>query len=420
MIARDEEDSIGRAFSSVASVVSEMIVVDTGSKDRTREIALELGAKVYDFPWCDDFAAARNFSLSRATGDWIFILDADEVLAAVDAERLVRLAETAGEDIAGFFFHTRNYTTEMNAEGWTRNDGRYPSEEAGPGWFPSTKIRLFRNDVRIRYEGAVHEMIEPAMKRNGLQWASCSIPVHHYGPMTGKKKGEYYFRLGQRKLEADSRNARAIYELAVQAGRLRRFDEAIGLWQRYLKLGEREDLPLVYLSLGQAFLETGQYEKAIDVSRKAAEMDPGMKEAWLNLAMAEFYDGRLGKAAEKLETLLSRTGDYPPAAALLSAAHLIAGEPGKAEERIRALSMAGLNPAAFFQVYASRLRDSGRGVDADTLLSAARRLWADELKIRGLEGSPEEVGKIMSAVDADIPPVQAASVLETIGDALQP
>ncbi|MDI9556513.1 MAG: glycosyltransferase [Pseudomonadota bacterium] len=420
MIARDEEDSIGRALSSVASVVSEMIVVDTGSKDRTREIALELGAKVYDFPWCDDFAAARNVSLSRATGDWIFILDADEALAPVDAERLVRLTETAGEDIAGFFFQTRNYTTEMNVEGWTRNDGRYAAEEAGSGWFPSGKVRLFRNDPRVRYEGAVHEMIEQAMERQGLRWADCEVPIHHYGPLTGRSKGEFYYRLGQKKIVESAGNARAVYELAVQAGRLRRFAESIALWQRYLALDVKDDLPLAFLNLGHAYLETGQYGKAIDASGKALSIDPGLKEAALNLAMAEFYEGCPEKSAERLENLLSTAGDYPPAAALLCAAYLTAGQTAKADERIRALSEQALNPAAFFQVYAARLREVGRCQDAEILLAAASRLWADELRFRGLDGSPEEVSQIMSAVGPDIPPLQAPSSPDARGDRLRP
>ncbi|NPV05742.1 MAG: hypothetical protein HPY67_13510 [Syntrophaceae bacterium] len=308
----------------------------------------------------------------------------------------------------------------MNAEGWTGNDGLYPSEEAGPGWFPSRKVRLFRNDPRIRYEGAVHEMVEPAMERHGLRWAACDVPVHHYGPLAGRSKGEFYYRLGRQKLEATDGNPRAVYELAVQAGRLRRFAEAIELWQRYLSLGCRDDLPLAFLNLGHAYLETGQYGRAIDASRKALAIDPGLKEAALNLAMAEFYQGCPEKAAERLESLLSTTGDYPPAAALLCAACLLAGRRAEAEEGIRALSGRELNPAAFFQVYAARLREAGRGHDAEALLAEARRLWADALKCRGLEGSPEEVGQIMSALGADIPPLQTASASDRRGEPLRP
>ena len=215
-------------------------------------------------------------------------------------------------------------------------------------------------------------------------------------------------------------NARAVYELAVQAGRLRRFAESIALWQRYLALDVKDDLPLAFLNLGHAYLETGQYGKAIDASGKALSIDPGLKEAALNLAMAEFYEGCPEKSAERLENLLSTAGDYPPAAALLCAAYLTAGQTAKADERIRALSEQALNPAAFFQVYAARLREVGRCQDAEILLAAASRLWADELRFRGLDGSPEEVSQIMSAVGPDIPPLQAPSSPDARGDRLRP
>jgi hypothetical protein len=407
MIARDEEAVIGRALSSVREAVSEMIVVDTGSKDRTREIALEKGATVFDFPWCDDFAAARNFALSKATGEWILVLDADEALSPADAMRLSPIVQEAPDDIAGYLILTRNYSAEMNTEGWTRNDGRYAAEEEGPGWYPSTKVRLFRNDPRIRYAGAVHEMIEPALTRHGFRWVPCDVTVHHYGPLAGRSKGEMYYRLGHKKL-AEAGDPRALYELAVQAGRLRRFDEAIDLWERYLSLGSTEDLPLAHLNLGHAFLETGRYGSAADACARALALDPGLKEASLNLAMAEFYEGRLEEAAGRLETLLARTGDYPPAAALFCAACLVTGKSEKAEARIRALSAQDINPAAFFQVYASRLRASGRTDEAETLLETARRLWEDELRTRGLENGPGDVAQVMSAVEAEIPPVQTA------------
>ena len=80
MIVRDEERNLPRCLKSVKSIADEIIVVDTGSQDNTVLVAKELGADVYYFEWCDDFAAARNESLKHATGDWIFQIDADEEL----------------------------------------------------------------------------------------------------------------------------------------------------------------------------------------------------------------------------------------------------------------------------------------------------------------------------------------------------
>ncbi len=84
MIVKNEEENIGRCLASVKPVVDEMIVVDTGSTDRTIDIAKAFGAQVYDFEWTNNFAEARNFSLSKAAGDWILVLDADEVISSLD------------------------------------------------------------------------------------------------------------------------------------------------------------------------------------------------------------------------------------------------------------------------------------------------------------------------------------------------
>jgi tetratricopeptide (TPR) repeat protein len=80
MIVRDEEANLHRCLASVAGIVDEIIIVDTGSRDHTVEIAQAHKTQVYSFSWCDDFAAARNESLKYAHGDWILVLDADEVL----------------------------------------------------------------------------------------------------------------------------------------------------------------------------------------------------------------------------------------------------------------------------------------------------------------------------------------------------
>src|SRR5205809_7536444 len=87
VIAKNEEANLPACLSSAADLVDEIVVVDTGSTDRTKEIAEQFGAKVVDFPWVDSFAAARNESLKHATGDYAFWLDADDRLGETHRER---------------------------------------------------------------------------------------------------------------------------------------------------------------------------------------------------------------------------------------------------------------------------------------------------------------------------------------------
>jgi glycosyltransferase involved in cell wall biosynthesis len=93
MIVKNEQDNLPKCLASVEGIFDEIVVVDTGSNDRTKEIAREFGANVFDFPWIDDFAAARNEALSHATGDYAFWLDADDVVEPEQREKLVALLD---------------------------------------------------------------------------------------------------------------------------------------------------------------------------------------------------------------------------------------------------------------------------------------------------------------------------------------
>ena len=112
MIVKNEEHNLAWCLNSVKDSVDEMIIVDTGSKDTTVDIAKQFDAKVYSYHWDDDFAAARNFSISKAIGDWILYLDADEELETNCCQRLKALANKPGID--GYFFLISNLSESNN------------------------------------------------------------------------------------------------------------------------------------------------------------------------------------------------------------------------------------------------------------------------------------------------------------------
>ncbi len=104
MIVRDEEKSLPRCLASVRGLFDEIIIVDTGSTDRTKDIARWFGAKVFDFEWIDDFAAARNAALDHATGDYAFWLDADDVISHADRKKLEDLLHNPPHPGAAYVF----------------------------------------------------------------------------------------------------------------------------------------------------------------------------------------------------------------------------------------------------------------------------------------------------------------------------
>lgn len=93
MIVKNEENVLGRCLSSVANLMDEIVIIDTGSTDQTKEIARRYTDKIYDFPWQDDFSAARNFSFTKATMDYIYVADADEVLDHENYQRFAALKQ---------------------------------------------------------------------------------------------------------------------------------------------------------------------------------------------------------------------------------------------------------------------------------------------------------------------------------------
>ncbi len=211
MIVRDEETNLPHCLESVRGVFDEIVVVDTGSVDRTREIARGFGAKVFEFAWIDDFAAARNFALENATGDYVFWLDADDVVEPAQREKLIALLEGLEPREMPDRTESRPPDSVARASGpWPlktragspchapdRTEPRLPQERApaayvvrcacDPGADGSggetvvDHIRLFplRPDVRWTYR--VHEQIMPALRRAGIPVRWTDLVVRHTG-----------------------------------------------------------------------------------------------------------------------------------------------------------------------------------------------------------------------------------------------
>jgi tetratricopeptide (TPR) repeat protein len=385
MIAKNEEEYLAKCLWSVKPVVDEIIVVDTGSQDRTRDIAAVFGANVFEYQWNDDFSKARNFSLSKASGDWIFMLDADEVISARDHKAFRRLVNNRNGDPVAYTIVTRNYTMQANTIGWVANDGTDPESEAGSGWFPSQKVRLFKNDARIRFEYPVHEMVDPGLDRLGMPIQKCAIPVHHYGKLnTGisNRKTETYYTIGTKKLSELGNNFGAIRELAIQAGHLAKHEEAIELWQRFI--AQKPDDPEAYLNMGTAHWNLGHYDQAVAAAQKAIALAPAMKEAHFNYAISELHLGNAPKAIPVLENTLKQNPRYLSAEFMLAAAYCCAGRQKKALagfEKIRLTAVGSVLAVSFYDL-AKRLNSANQARYAMALLEmASKKGFADDALI---------------------------------------
>ena len=188
MIVKDEEAVLERALHSVQSIVDEIIIVDTGSTDKTIEIAKKFTDKVFHFEWINDFSAARNFSLKQATKDWILIIDADEMLTEKEIKEIKALVAGAKESVVGFSFIQRNYSLEHKQAAVVNKKepflGKYP-------YYSDAKYltRLIRRSDKIYFNSAIHEDVNPSIFKNfGGDALQCvEIPIHHLHVDKGNK-----------------------------------------------------------------------------------------------------------------------------------------------------------------------------------------------------------------------------------------
>jgi tetratricopeptide (TPR) repeat protein len=375
-----------------------MIVIDTGSQDRTKDLARALGAQVFDFPWTNDFAAARNESLARASGDSVLVLDADEVLSPQDHAGLLRLIEQPVLAKKAYAFTTRNYVPLIDTAGWTANDGTYGPEAAGSGWFGSIKVRLFPRDPRIRFENPVHELVETSLQHAGIPVEDSTIPIHHYGKLDKQKalaKGEEYYQLGRKKLEDAGENAHALRELAIQAGALNKLDEALGLWQRAITLGT--DPETAYLNVASLYLRMDKFAEALAAAENAIAAGPALKESVGNYALCELYAGDARKALDALENLLRKEPDYPAGKILMGVASFCAGNTEKGKNVFSSLGLEGPALSEAVLPFANKLLTAKRfpyaaglldALDASDAVKALRAVCAERSAKRISPGRP--------------------------------
>jgi tetratricopeptide (TPR) repeat protein len=374
MIAKNEEKYLAKCLWSIEPIADEIIVADTGSSDRTQDIAKVFGAKVFDFKWAEDFSKARNFSIAKASGDWIFILDADEVISADDHDRFKALVGSESVDSVAYAIETRNYTMQANTIGWVANDGQYGEAQAGAGWIPSEKVRLFKNDPRIKFEYPVHEIVDPGLKRLGIPIQPFPIPVHHYGklnPAASRRKTENYYAIGRKKLDEMGDNIVALRELAIQAGHLAKHDEAIALWQRLLK--HKPDDPEAYVNMGTAYFNLGKYGQAANSAQKAVALAPEMKEAHFNYAISQLHLGNAHMAIGVLENILQLHPRYQAAQFMLAAAYCCGAQKEKAVAGFKKMGHTAVGPvlAVTFYDLAKRLSEANQAAYAISLLETA-------------------------------------------------
>ncbi|MDQ0891978.1 glycosyltransferase involved in cell wall biosynthesis [Paenibacillus sp. V4I9] len=253
MIVKNEEKVLERCLLSVKTLVDEIIVVDTGSTDQTKAIAVRHTDKVYDFSWTNDFSAARNESIRHAAGRWILILDADEYVQPTDHDKLRKyLLEYKSNRPCGFVLNIMNF-------GGSGNDESNVTE--------STGARLFLNGKSIRYIEPIHEQLTSDF--GTPSFTPYPFVIFHTGytvqVVQEKNKSERNLSILEKMNAGEKRNNPYFcFVLGNEYTSTGREDEALEVYRRSLERSSPSDTWYFYLLESLALLEMkkGNYSKA--------------------------------------------------------------------------------------------------------------------------------------------------------------
>ncbi|MCC7436228.1 MAG: glycosyltransferase [Methanoregulaceae archaeon] len=255
MIVKNEERVLDACLTSAKPFFTQIVILDTGSTDRTVEIAESHGAEVHHFAWCDDFAAARNASMAHAKGKWLFWMDADDTLPWTTGEALVRAAAEAPRDVNGFFMRVR----------FVNDDPTYGTIV--------DHVKLFRRLPSLAWKHRIHEQILPSLREHPGNIFRLDAEVLHSGYDTSEE--------GQ--------------------ARKRERDEKL----LFLDLEENPDHPFTLFNIGMTRHYTNAHEEAIEwLQRCIAQCREGetiLRKAYAMLAASYRYLGNLNEALETCE-----------------------------------------------------------------------------------------------------------------------
>lgn len=330
LIVRDEERHLGACLAAIQPLVDEIVVVDTGSIDRSVEIAARHGARVFEVPWREDFARARNVALDHAGGDWILYIDADERATATGDLRAV----LQSPDLVA---------------------ARVPFR-ASSRLTPYLEHRLFRNRPEIRFRGAIHETVVPAIRElvehEGLRVGDAPLAIEHLG-YEGDLRAKHRRNLPllRRAVEENPRRIYLWHELGEAELALGDGHGAREAWDRGLEIA-RSMPPLA----AEARLLARRVDLALDEGHDPGELLARAEARYANdplvlwaTARRLVEERRYAEAQRRLERLLTFGPDGPPPGelgydlglfrelplALLGICRLQQGEPAAAADLLR-------------------------------------------------------------------------------------
>ncbi len=262
IISKNEENRIEKCLASIKPFGFEIIVVDTGSADKTKEIAAKYADKVLDFEWCDDFSAARNFSLRAASNNWIFMLDCDEYIKTIDIEELTWFRKHLADSVGSV---TRENIVTENGIATINN---------------TDNTERFFDKRLYHYTGMIHEQLTPIRSRDFNAYLLKTTIRHTGYDMNAEESTAKFvrnFTLLQKQFATDPDNPYLYYQLGKTCEIIGDFPQACEYYSKGLSYDLDPELAYVQamvVSYGNVLLLTGQQETALGFESIYDEFSP--------------------------------------------------------------------------------------------------------------------------------------------------
>ncbi|WP_279380052.1 glycosyltransferase [Sporosalibacterium faouarense] len=252
MIVKNEKDTLGRCLESVKDLVDEIIIVDTGSTDNTKEIANDYTDKVFDFEWIDDFSAARNYSFSKATMDYILWLDADDVILEEDRKKFLELKKTLAPDIDAVYM---KYNLGCNKE--------------GKPCLSYYRERLSKRAKNYKWIDPIHEYLAISGKKINTDICITHKKIHPNPPGRNMKIFEKMIK------ENRKFSPRNLYYYARELFFNGKYNESIEYYEKFLETGRGwiEDNISACFDLSQVYKNIGDSKERLRALFRSFEYD---------------------------------------------------------------------------------------------------------------------------------------------------
>lgn len=293
LIVRNEEHRLSECLESFSGLYSDLVVVDTGSTDATKAVAKNFGAKVYDFEWIDDFAAARNFALSKVTTPWVMVVDADDIISS-ETKRVLQ------DDLAKLPSHTLGvflpyiYSTANKQAGFTTYLPRFWKVASG-----------------YQYTLPIHEYLD-IPKEDIQRFVRLSHPIiHHKSQEDFSKSIMRNLRILERAIKTNPQQSRLLFYLGRENKSLGNYKQAVSWYSKFVKVPDvsKDELNRAYLGIGECYLKMSKIKSAKLAYQYAIKANPAFVEAYLQLGDIAIQGNQYKKA---VRFYLEATKKTPP------------------------------------------------------------------------------------------------------------